>query len=132
MADLTIPERLPGSSFAYPAKAGVVIAGREFVALNSEGLAMPIGQSGAVSFAGIAVHGIDNRDAGDGAQMVTVNRTVRGFRAIKVSPGDLNKPVYADAQTLTLEAADGRLKVGVIIGLDETYTWVDLSQAEAK
>ena len=131
MADLTIPERLPGSSFAYPAKAGVVIAGREFVALNSEGLAMPVGR-GAISFAGMAVHGIDNRDGGDGAQIITVNRSVRGFRAFKVSPGDLNKPVYADAQTLTLEAADGRLKVGVIIGLDETYTWVDLSQAEAK
>jgi len=124
--DLNIVQRLPGTRFGYKVKGGVRIWGRALVALDAQGLAVPVGSSGAVQFAGIAESGIDNRDGADGAQTVSLLRDVRGFN-FSVTPADLSKAVYAsDDETLTL--ATTGLRVGVIVGLDQGLVWVDLSR----
>jgi len=123
--DLTIVQRLPGTRFGYKVKGGLRIWGRTLVALDAQGLAVPVGSSGAVQFAGLAESGIDNRDGADGAQTVSLVRDVRGFN-FAATPADLNKPVYAsDDETLTMSSTG--LRIGVIVGLDAGLTWVDLS-----
>jgi len=124
--DLNIVQRLPGNGFGYKVKGGVRIFGRALVALDAGGLAVPVGSSGAVQFAGIAESGIDNRDGMDGAQTVNLVRDVRGFN-FAATATDLNKAVYAsDDETLTL--ATTGLRIGVIVGLDAGLVWVDLSR----
>jgi len=123
--DLNIVQRLPGTRFGYKVKGGVRIWGRALVALDASGLAVPVGSSGAVAFAGIAESSVDNRDGTDGAQTVSLVRDVRGF-GFAATPADLNKAVYAtDDETLTL--SNTGLRIGVIVGLDAGLVWVDLS-----
>jgi len=124
--DLQIPQRLPGSHFGYGVKAGLRIYGRALVALTAGGLAVPVGHGEAVAFAGIAVEGVDSREAQDGAVKINLARDVRGFD-LAVTPADLNGEVYAsDDATLTLSTTG--LRIGVIVGLDGGRTWIDLSR----
>lgn len=125
--DLNVPQRVPGDCFGYPVAANTRIFGRALVALTAAGLAVPVGATDGIAFAGIAKESIDNLAGGDGEKTVTVLRDVRGF-VFDATASDLNKPVYAtDDETLTLTAGGNAMRVGVIVGIGDGRVWVNLN-----
>ncbi len=124
MKDSKRPERL-SYCYGYPVSAGTRLYKKALVAILAGGFAVPAGTAGAVSVVGVAENAVDNREGIDGDQRVRAVKSTFPF-AFDVAPtfADIDKPVYAvDDDTVSLDGT-GKLKCGVLDGIEDGQFFV--------
>ena len=109
-------ERTGANNLVLQVAGGQVIEQGTMVALNTDGYAVPAAKAADLVIAGVAQSYADNRQGGDGAEVVSVRRgafVMAGDNTIHEK--DLLKTAYmVNATTLTL-TAEGSSPVGAIL-----------------
>lgn len=87
-------------------------------------------------FCGIAQHAqsVTSSNTADGSKTVRCAQDgVWAFAKASLTLADIGKNIYStdDAGTLTVTSTDA-LWVGVLVDLDDTYAWVDISRAAGR
>ena len=83
-------------------------------------------------FGGIAVERQDvtSSDTADGSKEVTVIRNgVWGFAKGSLAQTDVGAPIYASDDDTVTTTGSNNLWIGTLVGVDDTYAWVDISRA---
>ena len=109
-------ERTGANNLVLQVAGGQLIEQGTMVALNTDGYAVPAAKAADLVIAGVAQSYADNRQGGDGAEVVSVRRgafVMAGGNTIHEK--DLLKTAYmVNATTLTL-TAEGSSPVGAIL-----------------
>ena len=86
-------------------------------------------------FMGIAAERVDvtSDDTADGSKEVTVYvNGVWCFPLNGLAQTDVGAPIFADDDNLPTTTATGNLAIGVLVAIDATYAWVDISDFSFK
>lgn len=86
-------------------------------------------------FGGIAAEkvAVGSDDAADGSKLITVyTNGVWGFAKGSIAITDIGDTAFADDDDAVTTTATGNLEIGVIVDVDDTYAWIDISDFAGK
>jgi hypothetical protein len=86
-------------------------------------------------FGGIALERVDvtSTNTADGSKSVSVARDgVWGFPLSGLAATDIGAPIYASDDDTPVVSTSNTLWIGVLVGVDATYAWVDIGPAAGR